>query len=193
MSRPQLKRVLSLTDVVLFNVTVIFSMRGMATGAKMGPASILLWLLAIGAFFVPVGLVVGEMATRDPAEGGFYRWTRRAFGDAHGFICAWFYWVTNLTYLPSLLFFLAANLVFVVARPGLGDDPWFVVPLALGVLWFTAWLNIRGLSLGKRVTNGGAAASWIAFSTRTLSSKRPCARSKEPLSCPAARMHELCA
>ncbi|MDP3775102.1 MAG: APC family permease [Gemmatimonadales bacterium] len=162
MSPPQLKRVLSLTDVVLFNVTVIFSLRGMATGAKMGPASILLWLLAIGAFFVPVGLVVAEMATRDPAEGGFYRWTRRAFGDAHGFICAWFYWVTNLTYLPSLLFFLAANLVFVVARPGLGDDPWFVVPLALGVLWFTAWLNIRGLSLGKRVTNGGAAASWIA-------------------------------
>ncbi|MDO8666572.1 MAG: hypothetical protein Q7J79_08160, partial [Gemmatimonadales bacterium] len=61
MSPPQLKRVLSLTDVVLFNVTVIFSLRGMATGAKMGPASILLWLLAIGAFFVPVGLVVAEM------------------------------------------------------------------------------------------------------------------------------------
>lgn len=162
MAPPQLKRVLTLADVVLFNIIVIFSLRGMATGAKMGPASVLLWLLAVVAFFVPLGLAVAELATRDPGEGGLYRWTRDAFGDAHGFICGWLYWVTNLTYLPTLLFFFAANVVFMAARPALGEDPWFVVPLALGILWFTTWLNVRGLSLGKRVTNAGATASWLA-------------------------------
>src|SRR5438876_12334354 len=101
MKTPQLKRVLSLTDVVLFNIVVIFSVRGMTTAAKMGPVSILLWILAVGAFFIPLGLTVTELATRDPECGGFYRWTRDAIGEAHGFLGAWFYWVSNLTYRPS--------------------------------------------------------------------------------------------
>jgi amino acid transporter len=162
MTTPQLKRVLGLTDVVLFNVVVIFSVRGMTTAAKMGPVSIVLWLFAVAAFFVPLGLTVTELATRDCEEGGIYRWTRDAFGEAHGFQCAWFYWVSNVTYLPSLLIFLAGALAFVVGRPALGEDPWFVCGLSLGVLWFTAWLNIRGLEAGKLLTNSGAAASWIA-------------------------------
>jgi glutamate:GABA antiporter len=158
----QLKRVLTLTDVVLFNVVVVFSVRGMTTAARIGPASILLWLLAVAAFFVPLGLAVAELATRDPGQGGFYRWTRDAFGSGHGFLAAWFYWVSNLTYLPSLLIFLASSVAFTLGRGSLGEDRWFVICLALAVLWLTAWLNVRGLSLGKLATNGGAAASWIA-------------------------------
>lgn len=162
MSEPQLKRVLGLWDVVLFNIVVIFSLRGMATAAKTGWASLLLWALAVAFFFIPLGYAVTELATREPGEGGLYRWTRSAFGDAHGFICGWLYWITNLTYLPSLLFFLAGNVVYVIGRPELGEDPWFVLPLALGVLWLAAWLNVVGLSMGQRVTNAGATANWIS-------------------------------
>ena len=162
MESPQLKRVLGLTDLVLFNVVVVFSVRGMTTAAKMGPLSVLLWLLAVGAFFVPLGLTVTELGTRDPGEGGFYRWTRDAFGSAHGFLGAWLYWVSNLTYLPSLLIFLSSTTAFVIGRPLLGDNAVYVMSLSLGVLWFTAWLNVRGLSAGKIVTNGGAMASWLA-------------------------------
>ena len=162
MESPQLKRVLGLADVVLFNVVVIFSVRGMTTAAKMGPISILLWLLAVVAFFVPMALTVTELATRDCEEGGFYRWTRDALGEAHGFLTAWFYWVSNVTYLPSLLIFLAGAAAFVVGDPSLGDNPVYVASLSLGVLWFSAWLNVRGLSLGKIVTNAGALASWLA-------------------------------
>ncbi len=162
MAEPQLRRVLGLTDVVLFNIVVVFSLRGMATAAKMGPAAILYWLLATAAFFVPLGLAVSELASRDPGAGGFYRWVRAGFGDANGFLAAWFYWLSNVTYLPTLLFFMAGNIVFVTGDLALGENPWFVVPLALGVLWFAAWLNVRGLSLGRLVTSFGATASWIA-------------------------------
>ena len=162
MEQPQLKRVLTLTDVVLFNVVVIFSVRGMTTAAKMGPISILLWLLAVVAFFIPMALTVSELATRDCEEGGFYRWTRDALGEVHGFLAAWFYWVSNVTYLPSLLIFLSGAVAFVVGDPSLGDNAVYVCSLSLGVLWFSAWLNIRGLSLGKLFTNGGALAAWLA-------------------------------
>jgi amino acid transporter len=162
MSQPQLKRVLTLTDVVLFNVVVIFSVRGMTTAAKMGPVSILMWALAVGAFFIPLGLTVTELGTRDPGVGGFYRWTRDAVGELHGFMGAWFYWVSNLTYLPSLLIFLAGAVAFVIGKPALGNDPVYVASLSLTVLWLAAWLNVRGLSAGKLLSNSGAIASWTA-------------------------------
>ena len=162
MNAPGLKRVLSLKDVVLFNVVVIFSVRGMTTAAKMGPVSILLWILAVVTFFIPLGLTVTELGTRDPGEGGFYRWTRDAVGEAHGFLGAWFYWVSNLTYLPSLLIFLAGAVAFVIGKPALGEDPVYVASLSLTILWFAAWLNVRGLEAGKVVTNAGAIASWTA-------------------------------
>ncbi|MBI4541796.1 MAG: amino acid permease [Gemmatimonadetes bacterium] len=162
MAAPQLRRVLSLTDVVLFNVAAVFSLRAMATAAKMGPLSIVLWLLAVGTFFVPLSFALAELSSRDPGQGGLYRWTRNAFGAIHGFLCAWFYWVSNLVYFPSLLFYLAANVVFVVAKPGLGQEPGFVIALSLGVLWIAALLNVRGLSVGRWLANGGAAASWLA-------------------------------
>ncbi len=162
MAGTDLKRVLTLTDVVLFNIVVVFSVRGMTTAARMGPVSVLLWLVAVAAFFVPLGLTIAELATRDPGEGGFYRWTRSAFGEAPAFLGGWFYWVSNLTYLPSLLIFLASAVAYTAGRPGLAEDPWFVGTFAMAMLWFVTWLNIRGLQVGRLVTSGGAAASWVA-------------------------------
>jgi glutamate:GABA antiporter len=89
-----LQRVLTVRDVVFFLVVAVFGLRNLATAAKMGPGVVALWLLAIVAFFIPLGLAVGELGTRDPGEGGFYRWTRAAYGDLHGFLAGWFYWVS---------------------------------------------------------------------------------------------------
>ena len=65
----QLKRVLSVRDVALFNVTVVFGVRSLATAAKMGPLAITLWLVAILCFFVPHALSIMELGSRDPGEG----------------------------------------------------------------------------------------------------------------------------
>lgn len=158
----QLKRVLTLRDATLLAIAVVFSVRALATAAKMGPVSLALWLLAVIAFFVPLGLAIAELGTRDPGEGGFYRWTRSAFGDAHGFLAGWFYWVSNLTYLPTLLIFIAGNAVYVFGAPHLGEDPWFVGSCSLVLLWLATWLNIRGLELGRWVTNAGGLAGWLS-------------------------------
>jgi glutamate:GABA antiporter len=162
MASPHLKRVLGLRDLVLFNVVVVFSVRGMTTAAKMGPVSLLFWLLAVAAFFVPLGLTVAELATRDPGEGGFYRWTRDALGEPVAFLGGWFYWVANLTYFPGLLIFLTGALAFVLGRPAVGDDPVFVLAVSLSILWLVTWLNVRGLEAGTKLNNGAAIASWIA-------------------------------
>src|SRR2546421_7913321 len=47
-----------------------------------GPGMALLFILIVPWLFsVPMALASAEMATAMPVEGGFYRWTRAAFGD----------------------------------------------------------------------------------------------------------------
>jgi amino acid transporter len=160
-----LKRVLGLWDVVFFNVAAILGLRWLSTAAQMGPSSLVLWFLAMLVFFVPLGLVVTELSTRLPGEGGIYLWAKEAFGPFHGFIAGWTYWVNNLFYYPALLLFIAGAFLY------LGGDSWlslegdavYNAAFSLGLLWIVIGLNVIGLDRGKWVQNCGGAAKWLVF------------------------------
>ena len=57
------------------------------TGYRTG---VLLLILVPIFWSLPVGLMVGELSSAIPAEGGFYIWVRRALGPFWGFQEAWF-------------------------------------------------------------------------------------------------------
>ena len=99
---PSLRRELRLWDLVFLNITAVASVRWVAAAAHAGPGSISLWVLAIAAFFIPSAFVVASLSQRFPEEGGLYVWTKRAFGDWHGFLCAWLYFLANLLFIPGL-------------------------------------------------------------------------------------------
>ena len=115
---PTLPRALGLRDMVLFNIVAVVSLRWFATAAAAGPSSITLWVLAALFFFVPQGLAVSDLAARYPDEGGIYAWTKRAFGEGHGFLCGWCYWVNNILYYPNLLMSTAVVGTYVIGRGG---------------------------------------------------------------------------
>src|SRR5258705_3227646 len=158
-----LPRVMTLRDVVLFNITAIVGLRWLTTASAFGPTSLLLWLLAMVTFFLPSAAAVRELADLDPGEGGIYRWVRTAFGPQHGFVAGWGYWVSNLVYFPSLLLTTAA----IAAYPGgqrfvhLEDSKVFVAVFSLGILAIALGLNIIGLRVGKWVQNLGAYGTWV--------------------------------
>ena len=100
---PVLRRELRLWDLVFFNIAAVASVRWVAAAAHAGPGSISLWVLAIAGLLRAVGLRrVAAFAERFPDEGGLYVWTKHAFGDWHGFLCAWLYFLSNLLFVPSL-------------------------------------------------------------------------------------------
>ena len=53
------------------------------------------------SFFVPYGLVINELSSRFPVEGGLYVWAKEAFGDFHGFVAGWNYWIYTFFYFPG--------------------------------------------------------------------------------------------
>ena len=57
---------------------------------KAGYGRAILILLLVPFFWsLPTSLMIGELATAIPAEGGFYQWVRRAMGPFWGFQEAW--------------------------------------------------------------------------------------------------------
>src|SRR5262249_27472287 len=144
MAAPELRRVLGLWDLVLFNVAAIIGLRWLATAARTGPSSLTLWLLAAVLFFIPQGIAVVFLSARYPEEGGIYRWTRRAFGDFHGFFCGWCYWVNCLVYYPSLLIFAAGSAAYLLGPNFLWLEKSHVYTslVALGLLWLAVSANV---------------------------------------------------
>jgi len=156
-------KAMRLRDVVLMNVVAVVGLRWIARGARTGPASVTLWVLAWIAFFVPLAIAVSRLARRYPEQGGLYVWVRRAFGPTHGFFCGWCLWVNNLFYFPSLLVFAAANLAAIggPSWQAMGQTRWFVVVFVLAGIWIAAGINIIGLRQGKWLQNAGTLGVWI--------------------------------
>ncbi|HTZ32876.1 MAG TPA: APC family permease [Methylomirabilota bacterium] len=156
------KPVMGFRDLVLFYVVTGVSLRWVATAAGHGPSSLVLWFLGWLLLYVPLALSVLELSSRYPEEGGFYVWTKKAFGEGAGFLSAWIYWVSNLPYFPAVLYFAASNLLFL--HPGLqrySHRPAYFVTFSVLVLVVLTVLNILGLNLAKWAHNLGAIAMWI--------------------------------
>jgi amino acid transporter len=158
-----LKRVLRLGDLVLFNVVAVLGLRWVATSAKAGPSSLVLWLLAAALFFIPQGIAVITLASRFPDEGGVYAWTRRSFGEWNGFLCGWCYWINNVLYYPNLLISTAVIATYAIGKGGttLGESWPYVLSVSLAALWIAAVLNIVGLGTGKWLHNIGGVATYL--------------------------------
>jgi amino acid transporter len=154
-------RALKLRDVVFMNVVAVVGLRWIARGARTGPPSVTLWVLAWIAFFVPLAVSVSALAKRYPDQGGVYVWVRRALGPTHGFICGWCMWVNNVFYFPSVLLFGAANFAAIGNWQTLGASRTYAIVFVLAGIWITAAISIVGLRLGKWLQNAGSFGVWI--------------------------------
>ncbi|MEO8334947.1 MAG: APC family permease [bacterium] len=158
-----LQRRLGLRDLVLFNLVAVVGLRWLATAAKAGPSAIALWVLAGLFFFVPQGLVVTELASRFPQEGGIYQWTKRALGEKHGYVCGWCYWINNVLYYPNLLISTAVIATFVIGKgeSSLASNWTYVLSATLVCLWLAVLMNIVGVGTGKWLQNIGGIGTYI--------------------------------
>ncbi|HEX4664832.1 MAG TPA: amino acid permease, partial [Terriglobales bacterium] len=153
----QLRREMGFWDVLLFNIAAVLGPRWIAAAAHNGTSSLSLWALAAVFFFVPTALVITELSTRYPAEGGLYVWTREAFGDFHGFVAGWSYWVYSFFYFPGLLVASTAMAAYIggAGRSHLTNDVHFLLAGSLLLLAVAVALNIVGLNIGKWLQNAG--------------------------------------
>ena len=153
---PSLRKVLGIWDLVTMNIVAVVGPRWISRSARAGPPSITFWLLAWRCSSCRWRCRHRALEP-PPDEGGLYRWARRAFGPVHGFMCGWCVWVNNLFYFPSLLLFVAAN-VLLVFGPGaatLADSRIYSTDVVLG----RPRLLHRSSACGASAPAGGCNAS----------------------------------
>ena len=162
---PELRRTLGFRDLVLFYLATTFSLRWIATAAAAGPSALVIWVLAAAGLFVPLVFTVLELSSRYPDEGGMYVWSKRAFGPFAGFMTGWTYWASNLPYFPGLLYFAAANALFVFgpSAQALSSNSTYFLIVSMAGLVTAVGLNIVGLNVGKWMTNISALAGWVPW------------------------------
>ncbi len=159
----QLRKEMGFWDVLLFNIATVLGPRWIAAAAHNGTSSISLWVIAALFFFVPTAMVVNELSSRFPEEGGLYVWAKEAFGDFHGFVAGWNYWIYTVFYFPGLLLASAAMSAYIIGEGGgaLSQNRAFLLLVSLGLLLVAVILNIIGLNVGKWLQNAGGASTYV--------------------------------
>jgi glutamate:GABA antiporter len=161
--KSQLRKTMGFWDVLLFNIATVLGPRWIAAAGHNGTSSISLWVIAAVFFFVPGALVINELSSRFPEEGGLYVWSKEAFGDFHGFIAGWTYWIYTVFYFPGLLLASASMSAYIFAGRGseLAQDRTFLLTVSLVLLLVAVVLNIIGLNIGKWLQNAGGVGTYV--------------------------------
>ena len=165
--QPHLKRVLGLSDLSFFLIAALVNLNSVPVVASAGPVALVLWLAGFFLFFIPQAIAVLELSNRAPQEGGIYVWNKKAWGDFHGFVSGWAYWVNNIFYIPTLLFYIIGFILYIggSSTSSLASNPFFMMSISLGLLWVITYLNIRGFGVGKWIQNLGASGTFITAVT----------------------------
>jgi amino acid transporter len=159
----QLRKEMGFWDVLLFNIATVLGPRWIAAAAHNGTSSISLWLLASLFFFVPTAFVITELSTRFPHEGGLYVWSKEAFGDFHGFVAGWTYWIYSFFYFPGLLLASAAMGAYIGGSSWghLAQSKTFLLGGSFLLLSIAVGMNIVGLNVGKWLQNAGGVMTYV--------------------------------
>jgi glutamate:GABA antiporter len=162
-AKAQLRKTMGFWDVLLFNIATVLGPRWIAAAGHNGTSSISLWVIAAVFFFVPGALVINELSSRFPVEGGLYAWSKEAFGDFHGFVAGWTYWIYTVFYFPGLLLASASMAAYIIGGRGaqLAQDRTFLLSVSLGLLLVAVVLNIIGLNIGKWLQNAGGVGTYL--------------------------------
>ena len=133
---------------VMFSYTTggPFGLEDMVTTS--GPGMTLIYLLVLPFFWcIPVSLVSAELTTAMPVEGGFYRWTRAAFGDFWGFLAGWWNWSASFLLGGAYAVLFTDYLVYYFPQ----ITGWKHYLVSVTLIAIITWINVRGIQMVGQV------------------------------------------
>jgi amino acid transporter len=150
---------LKFLDTALYMLAVGLGIRWIAVAAAVGPASLLLWLLALFVFFIPLAVAVAELTSRYEAEGGIYAWARDGIGPLAGFVCGWLYWIALMPYFSGILYFLSSLIIAAVGADP--KDTFLYISISVAISLLVTAVQVAGLKYGKWPPNIGIVGGWV--------------------------------
>ena len=159
--RSRLRRDFHRFDILFFLVCTLVGLDTIGSVAANGPQGLTWMIILAVVFFVPYGLLVAELGTAFPFEGGPYVWTKLAFGRLVAGVNQIMYWISNPLWVGGTLCIIAITTfqTFFVPLPGIWKYLAGLVFIWVGVL--AVLLSFR---VGKWVPTIGAIARVLLLS-----------------------------
>ena len=107
---------------------------------------------------IPMILVVLELNSMMPVEGGYYEWVKKGLGIRWAFMEGWWTWLYSFVDLAIYPVFFVEYAAFFFPQVAM-----YKTPICLAVIWGIAALNIRGIVLVGKTALLLTAAVMIPF------------------------------
>jgi amino acid transporter len=153
--RARLRRDFHRFDILFFLVCTLVGLDTIGSVAANGPQGLTWMIILAVVFFVPYGLLVAELGTAFPFEGGPYVWTKLAFGRLVAGVNQIMYWISNPLWVGGTLCIIAITTfqTFFVPLPGI----WKYVA-GLVFIWVGVLAVLLSFRVGKWAPTIGAIA-----------------------------------
>ncbi len=147
---------LGVMGLSFLSINAILGLRNIAFASTIGPSAIFYWIVAALIYFIPIGLIVAELSTTYPNQGGMGVWVRKAFGEKASFLCSWFFWIANFTYYPSLLLTTTIAIAYGINQPQMASHPMKTAIISSVIFWIVTLLTLKGTKMSGRLASIGA-------------------------------------
>ncbi|MBU3181058.1 amino acid permease [Clostridium psychrophilum] len=182
---------LGLWTLVMLIFVPTFGFGNIASNAvTLGPAAIPSWLIVSLLFFLPLSVMIAELASANKdKEGGLYTWIKCSIGPKWAFIGTWSYFVANLFYLQMVFSRIPVMISWTLFGENRFNDtnayllPWIGVGLAIA-LTYIATTGVKRFSkisdIGGKLTLTVTVIFIVFAVVGVLVGKQPSATSFTP-------------
>ncbi|XRG80291.1 amino acid permease [Rossellomorea sp. GAMAL-10_SWC] len=147
---------LGVMGLSFLSINAILGLRNIAFASTIGPSALFYWIVSALIYFIPIGLIVAELSTTYPNQGGMGVWVRKAFGEKASFLCSWFFWIANFTYYPSLLLTTTIAIAYGIKQPQMASHPMKTAIISSVIFWIVTLLTLKGTKMSGRLASIGA-------------------------------------
>jgi len=150
-------------DMICYTVVAVIGLNALGAFAANGAQAFTWLVLSAVTFFLPYGLLVAELGSTFPKEGGIYEWCKLAGGRLYAAFAATFYWITvplliggsgAVIMIAALKIFWFGNANFLFGSDVVTDVLVELV-LALLFIWGITFGAIISLRHGKWISTVG--------------------------------------
>jgi len=146
------KKKFRIVDAVLSIVCITLVVESIMPTAAIGNTQYFWWILLLGAFCLPYGMITAELSTTFPSEGGLYSWVKRAFGLKWAGRVAWNYWINFPLWIASLAVAMTA---IIAGMFHVELSFWVLLLLELAYIWLVTVLGTHRVGESKYIVNVG--------------------------------------
>ncbi|GAA4650348.1 APC family permease [Kistimonas scapharcae] len=143
---------LGLVGIIFFILSGLIGIDGLTASAAVGPSVFGWWVLILLCFVLPYVLIVCELGSAFPGEGGVYDWTLLGLGERNAARVGWYYWINVPLWMPSV-YLICAGMIAELFFPGMST--WGMIAIALVMVWITIFTANASLDIGNLINTLG--------------------------------------